>query len=265
MAEVPATNPSDSPTVALSPPPSPDSFAPYPAWGPWGSVGWVILVGLLVLMAQVMVLVGGAIGQRLIHQRVDLARLGENGVILAATRLAGLPIVLGVIPNLIRVRGWRPGAYLALRPASGRGLILAIAGLILWLAVAGGLMVRYDRPVAPPFPFEAIFSTPLWLLALAVAVAAPIAEEVVLRGFLYRGLAESRLGPGWAIGLTAIAWSALHLQGNLFAVGLVYLTGLYLGAVRHYSGSLFLTILLHGLFNIATIAGIVLLTGSIEP
>ena len=264
MAEVPATSPSDSSTVALSPLPAPDSFAPTPAWGPWSSVFWVILVGLLILTAQLMVVVGAAIGQRMIHQPVDLIGLGSHGVILALTRLAALPIVLGVIPNLIRVRGWQPRAYLALRPASGRALIGASAGLILWLAVAAGLMVRYDRLIAPPFPFEAIFTTPLWLLALVVAVAVPIAEEVVFRGFLFRGLAESRLGPGWAIGLTAIAWSLFHIQDNLFAVGIVYLTGLYLGAVRHYSGSLFLTILLHSLFNIATIAGIVLFAGSIE-
>ena len=254
--------PSDLPSMSA---PASDTFDPSLTWGPLSSVIWVILVGLLVLMAQVMVLVGGVIGQRLIHQPIDLAGLGENGLILATTRLVGLPIVVGAIPNLIRVRGWRPGAYLALRPASWRATILAVTGLILWLAVAGGLMVRYDRPVRPPFPFEAIFATPLWLLALAVAVAVPIAEEVVFRGFLYRGLAESRLGPGWAIGLTATAWSALHLQGNLFAVSLVYLTGLYLGAVRHYSGSLYLTILLHSLFNIATTAGIVQLAGSIEP
>ena len=261
MAAGSPASPSDSSTAS----PVPGSSDPSLAWGPWSSLIWVIVVGLLVLMAQVIVVVGGAIGQRLIHQPIDLASLGSNGVILAASRLASLPIVVGVIPNLIRVRGWRPRAYLALRPASGRAMILAIAGLLAWLAVAGALMVWYDRPVTPPFPFEAILRTPLWLLALTVAVAMPIAEEIVLRGFLYRGLAESRLGPGWAIGLTAIAWSALHLQGSLFAVGLVYLTGLYLGAVRHYSGSLILTILLHSLFNTATTASVVLLAGTIEP
>ena len=86
-----------------------------------------------------------------------------------------------------------------------------------------------------------------WLLA-AVVVAAPIGEEVLFRGFLFRGLAR----PGWevhAIGATALVWALLHTQYSYFVVGEVFLEGLMLGWFRWASGSTVLTIGMHMLKN----------------
>ncbi len=91
----------------------------------------------------------------------------------------------------------------------------------------------------------------MWLISLAVVVAAPIVEEILLRGFLYRGLADSpRLGPGMAIGTTALVGAALHGVGlDLYGIATVYLLGLYLGLVRHLTGSTSLAIVLHAIAN----------------
>ena len=230
--------------------PHPSDAAGSPAhrvWGPWASLGWTVLLAILLRATPGLVAVGIGLARRLTSSQASL--LGD-GPLLALAIVATLPAGLALVAMLIRAQGWLPGAYLALVPPSGRAAVLGVSGLVLWLAVAGGTTIALDRPIVPPISLEAIFTTPLWLLTLAVAVALPILEEVLFRGFLYRGLAEvPRLGPGIAIGMTAIAWSAFHLQDNLFGLATVYLTGLYLGMVRHFSGSLLLTILLHCVAN----------------
>jgi membrane protease YdiL (CAAX protease family) len=56
--------------------------------------------------------------------------------------------------------------------------------------------------------------------------------------------------PG-AIVLSSLAWTALHLQYNWFFFFEIFTIGLLLGYLRYRSGSLWLTIVLHGLNNLA--------------
>jgi membrane protease YdiL (CAAX protease family) len=49
---------------------------------------------------------------------------------------------------------------------------------------------------------------------IALALAAPVTEEIVFRGFLYRGFSESRIGVAGTIALT-VAWALIHIvQGT---------------------------------------------------
>jgi len=92
------------------------------------------------------------------------------------------------------------------------------------------------------------------LLWVAVIVAAPVSEEVFFRGFLFRGLAESRMRPWGAILFTSLVWSLIHIQYDWFGIAQIFLAGIFLGWIRWYSGTITLTILLHALQNlIATI------------
>jgi membrane protease YdiL (CAAX protease family) len=91
----------------------------------------------------------------------------------------------------------------------------------------------------------------LWLLAIAFCVAAPMWEEIFSRGFLYRGWSESRLGVAGAIFLSSLAWTSLHLQYDWFFFGEVFSIGLLLGYLRYRTNSTWLTIVLHGINNLA--------------
>ena len=91
----------------------------------------------------------------------------------------------------------------------------------------------------------------LWLLVIAFCVAAPISEEFFARGFLYRGWSESFLGPAGAVVLSSVVWTGLHLQYDWFFLGEVFSIGLLFGYLRYRSNSIWLTIVLHGLNNLA--------------
>ena len=243
--------------ATLSPEPGLDVPSPRRAWGPWASVGWTVLVALAMLATQAATAIGFAVSRFQANPKADLSDLGSDGTLMAVATLISLPVVLGLVAIFISVRGWRIGDYLAFRPSTARAVLVSTSGLILWLASSDGLTLALKRPIVPPVMVEAIKTAPLWLVGLAVVVAAPILEEVLFRGFFYRGLAESRLGPGMAIGITATAWAALHVQYDLYGVATVYLMGLYLGLVRHLTASLPLGIFLHGLANtVATIEAV---------
>ena len=261
MAEEPAGPIRPTSTATLSAEPNLDIPTPRRVWGAWASVGWTVLISLAMLATQAVAAIGYAVARMPANPKADLSNLVNDGTLMAVATLLSLPVVLGLVALLISVRGWRVGDYLALRPASRRATVLAISGLIIWLASSDGLTLALKRPIVPPVMVEAITTAPLWLIALAVVVGAPTVEEVLFRGFFYRGLTESRLGPGMAIGITATAWAAMHIQYDLYGVATVYLMGLYLGLIRHLSGSLSLTILLHGLANAVATAEAVLFPG----
>ncbi|MFX6031676.1 CPBP family intramembrane glutamic endopeptidase, partial [Acinetobacter baumannii] len=76
------------------------------------------------------------------------------------------------------------------------------------------------REITPGFMGDVLKSAQadgaLWLLVLAFCVAAPISEELLARGFLYRGWSESFLGVPGAILLSSLVWTIVHLQYDWF-------------------------------------------------
>jgi membrane protease YdiL (CAAX protease family) len=85
-----------------------------------------------------------------------------------------------------------------------------------------------------------------FVFMFCVVVAAPIVEEVIFRGYLWRIL-EGFLPPVGVLLGTTIAFSAIHLD-PLHVVGLLP-TALFLGLLRARSGSIFPCILAHFVNN----------------
>ena len=81
-------------------------------------------------------------------------------------------------------------------------------------------------------------------------VLMPSFEELLFRGFLYRGLARSRLGVVGAILITALLWAALHYNRPLGGLIQVFAMGLLFGWVRHKTDSVALPITMHMFFNL---------------
>ena len=91
----------------------------------------------------------------------------------------------------------------------------------------------------------------LWLLVLSFCAAAPLTEELMTRGFLYRGWSESLLRPLGAIIVSSLVWTCMHLQYDAFFLAQVLSIGLLFGWLRYACGSTWVTIVLHGLNNLA--------------
>ena len=200
---------------------------------------------------------------------VDMAsaiHVVSGGLTISLSVIMGLPAVLAALWIAIRVSRTPFADYLALRWTSWSNLLIGVVALFV-LVMGWDLLSRAaGRDAAPGFMMEVLKSAQadgaLWLLVIAFCVAAPITEEFFARGFLYRGWSESFLGPVGAILLSSLVWTALHLQYDWFFFGEVFSIGLLLGYLRYRSNSTWLTVILHGLNNLAATLQTIWLAGS---
>lgn len=87
-----------------------------------------------------------------------------------------------------------------------------------------------------------------WLpLSAALFVGAPLVEEAAFRGWVQRPL-ERRIGPAWAIGVTALLFALVH--GFPLLIPYYVVAGVVLGATVYLTRSLWVAILAHAAHNL---------------
>ena len=239
-------------------------------WKFWGTAFWgfvvfaAMFVGQLAVVGWFLFRQGGSIDQDSFSEAVTA--VVSNGLTISLSVITGLPAVLAALWVAIRIKRARFSDYLALRSFSWTDL--AIGAVALFVLVMGwdALSRATGREVEPGFMGDVLKTArddgAVWLLVFAFCVAAPITEEFFARGFLYRGWSESFLRVPGAIVLSSLVWTALHLQYNWYFLGEVFSIGLLLGYLRYRSHSIWLTIILHGLNNLAAVVQTILLTSS---
>jgi membrane protease YdiL (CAAX protease family) len=99
-------------------------------------------------------------------------------------------------------------------------------------------------------PLVDLVRGPSWpLVAAVVAVGAPLAEELVFRGFLLSALARTPLGFWGAALLANLPWTALHWGYSTVGLLEVFVIGLFFSWLLWRSGSLRVPIVCHAIFN----------------
>lgn len=93
------------------------------------------------------------------------------------------------------------------------------------------------------------------LLAFTAIVVAPVSEEVIFRGYLY-GTFRRYAGRGWALGVSAVIFAAIH--AHLPALGGLLVLAVVLTLIYEYTTSLWGPIVLHALFNTLTVTATLL-------
>lgn len=186
-----------------------------------------------------------------------LIRIASRGLTLSLSVIMGLPAVLLAVYLAVRSTRTPFADYLALRWTSWKYLAIGIAGMIV-IVMGWDLMSRLlGREIAPGFMLDVMKTAQgdgtVWLLVIAFCIAAPVSEELFARGFLYRGWADSDLRVPGAIVLSSLVWTSLHLQYDWYFFAEVFCLGLWFGYLRYRSNSTLLTIVLHGLNNLAAV------------
>ena len=175
---------------------------------------------------------------------------------VALAKCVSMPVAVGLGWLFARLRaGISVKEYLALNPLSWRAAARWCAALAGLVVLSDGLRTLLHRPIVPEVMVQtyqtAGFPPLLWL---AVVVAAPLGEETLFRGFLFKGILHSRLGGAGAVLVTALIWALLHRQYDLFDMANVFAAGLLFGYARLRTNSIYSGLLMHALMNlIATI------------
>lgn len=255
--------PSDA-TPLIPPLPTSEPSAPRSPWGFWATVGLSLLAMGVMVGAQAAVAVVFAVVLAAQHQAKHgqpiptgelMTTLVGNPLMLALAVLVSVPAVLVVLWGMIRLRrGPTLVDYLGLRGFPGRQFFIWGASLAAVVLAGGGLMSWLGDDSGSKF-ISALLTKgqSIPLLIVALVVGAPLVEEALFRGFMYRGMTTARWAPLGAILIPNVLWALLHVQYRWPTILVLFAMGLVLGAARHFSRSTMLPFTLHLLSNSASV------------
>lgn len=95
--------------------------------------------------------------------------------------------------------------------------------------------------------FEAIAMASPFLALLATSIFAPIAEEILFRGAVYN-LFKDNVGKFTALIVSSVLFALIHL--NLYQASYTLFIGLFLGLILMKTGSLWLPVIFHIVYNL---------------
>jgi membrane protease YdiL (CAAX protease family) len=150
--------------------------------------------------------------------------------------------------------GCRPARVLALAPpvdarrVYAASLLIALAVTAVWFSVVMTWMhhgIREDW-----LPYQEQMARPRsWLIVLIRVLLAPVAEELLFRGFLFPALLRTPLGFLGASLLTSLCWTVLHVDRPILALLQLFAAGLFSCWLLVRTGSLRVPIICHVLYN----------------
>ena len=178
------------------------------------------------------------------------------GTILSAAVF--LALVGGILASLTARRiSWRECFWPSgIGPASvlGRAATLLIVGLPLVmgaillsrvLLAAGGYVDDSPQDIVS-FLEHNRSRAAQWVVAVFAVVVAPMQEEFLFRGYLY-GIMRRYVGPALGIVLNSLLFAAIHV--HLPSFGGLFVLAVCLTLAYEWSGSIFVPMTMHALFN----------------
>jgi len=97
------------------------------------------------------------------------------------------------------------------------------------------------------------------IMWFATLIAGPIFEELLFRGFMFKGLTDSFLGWKGAVLLTSLTWSAMHsFTYEINGVIVIFISGILYGVARHRTRSIIIPLQMHIVENFIPSLGILM-------
>ncbi len=227
-------------------------------WGFLGTLIWGVVILIIGFILQIVALFAVVLwrygdieklsGSELAQVFISTSDSGLGlSVVTFLTTVVGGGLVVGIIKlkkdSILR-------EYVCIKPVS-------LATMRNWLGLLGGLLVieellaialGHSRSGSMSVAYAT--ANPVWLLWIALVIAAPLFEEMLFRGFLLKGFATSFMGPIGAVVVTSGVWAVLHVQYDGFDMATVFCSGLLLGTARLVTGSLLVPLALHAAVNL---------------
>jgi hypothetical protein len=218
---------------------------------PWGRISTFALAVAALLAGQLAALIALTFwyGQGIGH----LPNFSGDGAAITVIIAVSTPVEVGLLWLFARRASANAADYLGLIWPRRSEIVFGVAAMVVLMIVGDVLSWLLGRPFVTSFQVD-IYTTAraggwlLWLW-LAITVATPIGEEIIFRGFLFRGWLTSPRAAWPVIIATSFLWAIIHMQYDWYVIGQIFVFGLLLGWMRWATGSVILTILLHALIN----------------
>jgi hypothetical protein len=218
--------------------------------GFWVSIGWIVLYFMLQGLCTAILLLTGMGGA----DAANIASAASNpmvilwGLVLAAVVQLALMWIYLRRSERSRLLGLDTFGHMPTLRALGLALALIVTAMIFNFVYATYLIPGIGMQEEMAKMLAAIPRTPVNIAAgfFAIAIAAPLVEELLFRGLLQNALAKRM--PIWgAIILSSLIFAAVHLQP--YAIPGLMSLSIAFGYLYHRTGSLRMNILLHMVNN----------------
>jgi CAAX protease family protein len=211
-----------------------EPFAPY---GVLATFGWTALAFALYVVLAVIYVWSGS----------------ESYIFSAACTSAGSLAAVLVVVLAARRTGLAVTDYIALKRPRGRTIALGIAAqMALVLAFYAPILTAWAGSGHPPqiairIDAADLAGLGLWFWLVAIVPIPAVCEEIVFRGFMYRGLAKSDTEAFFAIMATSAVFAMVHQDGGSLLIW-HFIHGVLFGLLRWRTGTIWAPISAH-LFN----------------
>ena len=229
-------------------------------WGFWATTGFSALIFVLLVILQSIIIglfvFAAKTGNPGIDIEVYSQHISSDGFCLAISFIISTPICIALTILFAKLRRNFPvKKYLALIKPSSKEIAKWLFITVIFMILSDMFTYFLNRPIVPEFMVN-IYKTARFipLLSIALLVMAPLFEEFFFRGFVLQGYRHSWPGNIGAVFITALIWSVIHLQYDLYGIMTIFVFGIFLGIARLKSGSIYVTIAMHSFMNlVATI------------
>jgi membrane protease YdiL (CAAX protease family) len=219
--------------------------------GLWATIGWGAAgIGALYLTYLLPIMLSAITGSRV---AMPTLYLPVDHMMVAAVVMAALWFNRRPLRQYLAISALRLGGV-------GRSIGIGLAAYVVFVILLGVLEVLRSSgvevaPTPAPAPTKIVIDTAM-IMSLAaywfvLVVAAPIAEEMLFRGLLYRGL-EAKVGAIATIMITSILFGMVHYLGfgwpRAVATGCL---GLLFGVIRWRTGNTTAAMATHATINFA--------------
>lgn len=220
-------------------------------WGYLATFGWSLLAYLLAsVVAFVLLYLWDPVTFRI---DVEFSDAMKDAQYVSLTTIVTNAILIVLLIVAVWIARATAKDYLALIWPSRQEVVVGLVSLVILLPALDALALLVGQPIIPPFVIDVYKSAQsqesMLLLWLAIVVAAPVAEEIIFRGFIFRGWVRPEQRPMLGILVITVLFTIIHIQYNWFGLLQVFMLGLLLTWTRWRSGSTLLPMLMHVIAN----------------
>lgn len=224
----------------------PPARPPARPWGVWMSLAWASLALAVGLLTTDAVAIG--LSRANVAEPSSMFRNGHP--VGALLYVLATVVTVTILVFAVRPLRWSATAYLGLMRPHGHFVLYTLVWSVLPVLLVASHSMQFDLGELHPHGLDrARIMNELIINSVLLVIAAPVAEEIIFRGFLYRGLSESRLGVVGAIVVTALIWTLLHYGKSTAGMIDTLLCGLAWGWLRWHTGSTWPAIVCHVAYN----------------
>jgi len=237
-----------------------------PHWRFWGTLLWSVLIIIVPAITELLVAIiqikrSTPVIYSRWHFEAILRSIENNGNVVAYASFVSTIVGCSLIGGIIKLkRGAILIEYLCLYRVPIQTAALWLGITLIYMAVSSVILYLLGEPIVPQWSFD-VYKTaqPVWMLWVAIVIAAPLSEEMFVRGFMFRGFQSSFLGLTGTIVITSGLWAVLHIQYDFYIMVDIGVFGVLLATARHMTGSLLIPLCLHAFMNLCATVEVAIL------